>query len=165
MGTDPRVRLPGGWEDGYLCSPTARTVQCRSRTYTQMPPGKRPYSCANLDSAHAAHNVTGPTGHGWHCFLYPDQISEQQTKEQGQKDQIASFRGSPGNIKGLVGTTEGTVAGLLGQNLVSCVPLHSAPGGPERGRNSSGRSAAWFRNEFRQLTLSSVMPLFFLIVK
>lgn len=37
MGTCPRVRLPGGREDGYLCSPTAWTVvQCRSRTYTQL---------------------------------------------------------------------------------------------------------------------------------
>lgn len=56
-------------------------------------PGKRPYSRANLASAHAAHKVTDPTVHGWHCFLYPDQISEQQKNKGKSKQALEALLG------------------------------------------------------------------------
>lgn len=132
---------PGGW---ISRSPTAWPVQCRSRTNTQVRylcPWKTAIflCCANLAPAHAAHNVTDPTVHGWHCFLYPDQISEQQQRNKGKKEnQVSSFRGSPGNNERTDGITEVTVAGLQGHCLEFWVPLQPPPGGPDCGRNSSG---------------------------
>lgn len=132
---------PGGW---ISRSPTAWPVQCRSRTNTQVRylcPWKTAIflCCANLAPAHAAHNVTDPTVHGWHCFLYPDQISEQQQRNKGKKEnQVSSFRGSPGNNERTDVITEVTVAGLQGHCLEFWVPLQPPPGGPDCGRNSSG---------------------------
>ena len=103
MGTCPRVRLPGGREDGYLAALlreqySAVTVRKRTQVrYLVLPLGNGHIPVQNWPQP-TRRRDPDPTVHGWHCFLYPDQISEQRQKNKVQQKQLAGFRGSPGHI-------------------------------------------------------------------